>query len=193
MTGEGGRVVLVVTDSSDALAVAETLEPPYDVRTARSTAAALETVERVETLDALVLAAYLPDRSGATLLETLRDRSVDARAGVLVESDEGEFPGFDLRVETTPTAEELERAVGRLVSLGVYDEQVDRLYELAKQQGRDGAEAAPVGDGGVESVDSALLDAREAADAALTDVCDDDRDRLFADETIRTGFGDEQR
>ncbi len=193
MTGEGEPTVLVVTDSSDALAVAGALRADYDIGTAETGADALAAASDIGPVDALVVAAYLPDRSGVSLLEALRERSVGARAAVLADPGTPEFEGFDLQVATPPTAEDLRPVVDRLVSLGAYDDRVDRLYELAKRQGRRETGAAPVGDGGFEGVDEYLLDAREAADSALTDVREDDRERLFVDDGVPNVFKEGRR
>lgn len=190
MTGERGTTVLVVADSSDALAAAASLDS--HVETARTATTALDLLD--DHVDALVVEAFLPDRSGERLLETVRERGMGVRAAVLAGPDAAPFPTFDVRVETPPTAEELACAVDRLVSLRTYDAQVDRLYELARRQsGSDGA-APPIGDGGFDAVDEAILDARSAADSALTDVRAEDHERLFVDEaTTRSETEDDSR
>jgi CheY-like chemotaxis protein len=180
MTGEGISTVLFVADSSDALAAAEQLDD-YRVETVRTAAAAMDVADA--SLDALVVAAYLPDRSGASLLETVRNRGIDARAAVLAGPEDGEFPGFDIRVETPPATEDLERALDRLAALRVYDDRVERLYELAKRQSTRDAAAPPVGDGGFDAMDGSILDARAAADSALCNVETEDLGRLFVDGT----------
>jgi CheY-like chemotaxis protein len=195
MRGEGPRTVLVVADSSDALTAAEGLAGAYRVETARSADEALAVLGVGDgaghDVDVLVTAAYLPDRSGETLLETLREHGVRVRAGVLVPPTAGAFPTFDVRVDRPVTAAALSRAVDRLVSLEEYDTRVDRLYELARRQGRRDDAAPPVGDGGFDAVDGTVLAARAAADAALTDVRTEDRDRLFVGEPTRTAAGTE--
>ena len=183
MNGEGSSTVLFVADSSDALAAAEGLDD-HRVETARTVAAALDAVD--VTVDLLVVSASLPDRSGEALLDAVRERGIDARAAVLADPGDPEFPAFDVRIETPVTTADLARAVDRLVSLREYDARVDRLYELAKRQGRSERAAPPVGDGGFDAVDEAILDARAAADSALTDVSEADLGRLFVDETTRT-------
>lgn len=179
MTGERGTLVLVVADSSDALAAATALDS-YRVETARTAATALDLLD--DRVDALVVEAFLPDRSGERLLEAVRERGVEVRAAVLAGPDAAPFPTFDVRVETPPTAEELAGAVDRLVSLRAYDAQVDRLYELARRQSQSGGAAPPIGDGGFDAVNEGILDARSAADSALTDVRAEDHERLFVDE-----------
>lgn len=185
MVGEGNPTVFIATDSSDVLAASGTLRTEYDVRTARTAEAALDTAADIA-VDALVLAAYLPDGSGESLLEALRGRSVDARAGVLAGINAPGFPDFDLRIETPTTSEELERVVDRLISLGKYDDRLDELYQLAKQQAQPCSETGAVGDGGFDEFDEDILDAREAVDAALAEVQERDRGRLFTN-GIRRG------
>ncbi|MFC7229619.1 hypothetical protein N0B31_19630 [Salinirubellus salinus] len=191
MGGEGPRTVLVVADSSDALTAADGMGGAYRVETARSADEALTALgvsdDAGHDVDLLVTAAYLPDRSGEALLETLRERGVRVRAGVLAPPTAGAFPTFDVRVDRPVTAAALSRAVDRLVSLEEYDTRVDRLYELARRQGRRDDAAPPVGDGGFDAVDGAVLAARAAADAALTEVRTEDRERLFVGEPMGTG------
>lgn len=189
MTGERGRRVLVVADSSDALAAAAL--DSYHVETARTAATALDLLD--SEVDALVVEAFLPDRSGEALLETVRERGMGVRAAVLAGPDAAPFPSFDVRVETPTTAEELACAVDRLVSLRAYDAQVDRLYELARRQSQAGGAAPPIGDGGFDAVDEAILDARSAADSALTDVRAEDHERLFVDEATQPTTEDDSR
>lgn len=185
MDGGGHRTVLVVADSSDALTAAERLDGAYRVATATSADEALTTAggdtDTAPAVDALVTAAFLPDRSGATLLETFRER--DVRAAVLAPPEAAPFPGFDVRVDRPVTAATLSRAVDRLLSMREYDARLDRLYELARRQGRRDDAAPPVGDGGFDAVDEAVLKARAAADSALTDVRVADHHRLFVEGT----------
>ena len=143
--GEDRPVVLVVDDEEMTTeAVALWLGDRYEVLTASSGEAALETLD--ERVDVVLLDRHMPGLSGSETLARIRERETDVRVAMLTAVDPE--PGvaampFDDYLVKPVDDESLHDTVERLHRLADYDETVGELYAVAQKRAVLEAEHAP--------------------------------------------------
>jgi DNA-binding response OmpR family regulator len=129
--------VLVVEDEPDVAGLyrGTIAGEGYDVDVAHCVGEACEAVE--DGYDVILLDRRLPDGTGSEFLETVRERSLDVRVGmvtaVVPDFDIVEM-GFDLYLLKPVSKEELLNAVGTLSRRSQYDETLQRTASLASKR-----------------------------------------------------------
>ncbi|MFB6127013.1 MAG: HalX domain-containing protein [Halolamina sp.] len=133
---EESPLVLVVEDESDlADLYAAWLDDDYRVRTAYGGHEALE--EMSDAVDVVLLDRRMPGLSGDEVLETIRERSIDARVA-MVTAVEPDFDivamGFDDYLVKPVSRESLLETVDGLLLREDYDEGVRELFSLTSKR-----------------------------------------------------------
>ena len=128
--------VLIVEDEPDlANLYTAWLEGEYDVRTAYDGTEALDAID--DDVDVVLLDRRMPELSGDTVLETIRDRNLDCRVA-MVTAVEPDFDiigmGFDDYLVKPVSEEELHRVIDHLLLRSTYDEQLRTLFALASKK-----------------------------------------------------------
>ncbi|MFB6221964.1 MAG: HalX domain-containing protein [Halolamina sp.] len=132
-----GTDILVVEDEPDVAGLYRgTLEAKQcNVDVAHSVGEALETVDG--SYDVVLLDRRLPDGKGTEFLETVRDRGLDVRVGmvtaVVPDFDIVEM-GFDLYLLKPVSKQELVDTVATLSRRSQYDETLQRTASLASKR-----------------------------------------------------------
>jgi DNA-binding response OmpR family regulator len=129
-------VVLIVEDEPDlADLYAAWLREHCDVRTAYDGSEALEQID--DEVDIVLLDRRMPGLSGDEVLDTIRDREVDSRVG-MVTAVEPDFDivemGFDDYLVKPVSGEDLLDTVDQLLLRSTYDEQLQELFALASKK-----------------------------------------------------------
>jgi len=129
-------VVLIVEDEPDlADLYAAWLQEYCDVRTAYDGSEALEQID--DEVDIVLLDRRMPGLSGDEVLDTIRDREVDSRVG-MVTAVEPDFDivemGFDDYLVKPVSGEDLLDTVDQLLLRSTYDEQLQELFALASKK-----------------------------------------------------------
>lgn len=133
--GAARHVLLVHGDPRTAKRYETWLERQYSVTTARTVDQAIASID--ETVDAVLVARRLPDRSGPALLEELRRRGYDRPAVVLTDvdpdDDVADWDAHECLVEPVSEAELLD-ALTFVVQLRSYEDALDEYYTLLSEQ-----------------------------------------------------------
>ncbi|WP_255193181.1 HalX domain-containing protein [Natronobeatus ordinarius] len=143
---EGNPHVLIVEDEPDLAALYTTwLEDSCTVETALDGREALESID--ESVDVVLLDRRMPDRSGETVLDTIRENGLDCHVA-MVTAVEPDFDivelGFDAYLVKPVSKAELRTAIDRLLLRSTYDEQLQEYFSLASKKALlDGQKTAP--------------------------------------------------
>jgi DNA-binding response OmpR family regulator len=182
---ESPAVVLVVDDEPDvADSYAAFMRDRYEVRTAYSGEAALDSLEGV---DVVLLDRRMPDMFGDEVLAAIRDRGVDCRVAMVTAVDpdvEIIDMEFDDYVVKPVTREEVLDTVERLLRVAQYERTLREYYRVTRKC----VTLSDAGTGGDIESDPEF--------SALTERRDQLRERLestaegFADDDFETLFGD---
>ncbi|MFA9415602.1 response regulator [Natrinema sp. HArc-T2] len=128
--------ILIVEDEPDLAALYTAwLEDEYDVETATRGTAALDAID--DTIDIVLLDRRMPDLSGDTVLETVRERSLGCQVA-MVTAIEPDFDivelGFDDYLVKPVSQGELTDVIEQLRLRATYDEQLQELFMLASKK-----------------------------------------------------------
>jgi DNA-binding response OmpR family regulator len=128
--------VLIVEDEPDlANLYAAWLEDECDVETAYDGNEALDAID--ETIDVVLLDRRMPGLSGDTVLDTIRDRTLDCRVAMVTAVDP-DFDiiemGFDDYLVKPVSNDELIEIIDQLLLRGTYDEQLQEFFALASKK-----------------------------------------------------------
>ncbi|MFA9504618.1 response regulator [Natrinema sp. H-ect1] len=128
--------VLIVEDEPDlADLYAAWLEEECRVRTAYDGAEALDAID--ETIDIVLLDRRMPGLSGDTVLDTMRERSLDCRVA-MVTAVEPDFDivemGFDDYLVKPVSGDELVDVIDQLLLRSTYDDQLREFFALAAKK-----------------------------------------------------------
>ncbi|ELZ15000.1 response regulator receiver protein [Natrinema thermotolerans DSM 11552] len=128
--------VLIVEDEPDlADLYAAWLEEECRVRTAYDGAEALDAID--ETIDVVLLDRRMPGLSGDTVLDTMRERSLDCRVA-MVTAVEPDFDivemGFDDYLVKPVSGDELVDVIDQLLLRSTYDDQLREFFALAAKK-----------------------------------------------------------
>ncbi|OVE86275.1 response regulator transcription factor [Natronolimnobius baerhuensis] len=128
--------VLIVEDEPDlANLYTAWLESEYNVCTAYDGSEALDAID--ETVDVVLLDRRMPELSGDTVLETIRERDLDCRVA-MVTAVEPDFDiigmGFDDYLVKPVSKAELHHVIEQLLLRSTYDEQLRTLFALASKK-----------------------------------------------------------
>ncbi|AGB32207.1 response regulator receiver protein [Natrinema pellirubrum DSM 15624] len=128
--------VLIVEDEPDlADLYAAWLEEECRVRTAYDGAEALDAID--ETIDVVLLDRRMPGLSGDTVLDTMRERSLDCRVA-MVTAVEPDFDivemGFDDYLVKPVSGDELVDVIDQLLLRSTYDDQLREFFALASKK-----------------------------------------------------------
>jgi DNA-binding response OmpR family regulator len=129
-------VVLIVEDEPDlADLYAAWLQDACTVRTAYDGSEALDQLDGG--IDIVLLDRRMPGLSGDEVLETIRDRELDARVA-MVTAVEPDFDiiqmGFDDYLVKPVSKEDLLETVDQLLLRSTYDEQIQEFFALASKK-----------------------------------------------------------
>jgi DNA-binding response OmpR family regulator len=129
-------VVLIVEDEPDlADLYAAWLDDACTVETAYNGSQALESLDGG--IDIVLLDRRMPGLSGDEVLETIRDRELDARVA-MVTAVEPDFDiiqmGFDDYLVKPVSKEDLLETVDQLLLRSTYDEQIQEFFALASKK-----------------------------------------------------------
>ena len=127
---------LIVEDEPDlANLYAAWLEDEYDVETAYDGSEALDAIDA--TIDVVLLDRRMPGLSGDTVLDAIRDRSLDCRVA-MVTAVEPDFDiiemGFDDYLVKPVSKGELTEIIDQLLLRATYDEQLQEFFSLASKK-----------------------------------------------------------
>lgn len=133
MPGTETPVVLLVEDETDYVEMySEWLGQEYDVIVARS---GREAIERItDAIDVVILDRRLPDTSGLTVLEEIRDRDLTCQVVVVSAVDPGVDvldAGFDDYLTKPTTEADLTAAVERSITRMTYARKHREFHALA--------------------------------------------------------------
>ncbi len=135
MTTEPPSILIVEDEPDLATLYAAWLAGEYDVETATNGTDALEAID--DTIDIVLLDRRMPDLSGETVLETVRERSLGCQVA-MVTAIEPDFDivelGFDDYLVKPVSQGELTSAVEQLRIRATYDEQLQELFILASKK-----------------------------------------------------------
>lgn len=136
MTTQRDATVLIVDDEADIVELYEAfLSSRYDIRTATSGAAALETVD--DSVDVVLLDRRMPEMSGDEVLSRLRDRGLNCQVAMLtgVKPAENiiEMPFDDYKVKPVGRGE-LITLVEVLLERAKYDEKSQQFFRYAAKK-----------------------------------------------------------
>jgi len=138
MSGEDtDRATVVVVDDEEKLADMYTLwlRAAYDVRTVYEGEAVLEAID--ESVDVVLLDRRMPGLSGDTVLDTIRERSLDCRVA-MVTAVEPDFDiiemGFDDYLVKPVSCDDLTSVVDQLLLRSTYDDQLQEYFALAAKK-----------------------------------------------------------
>lgn len=133
---EGMPTVLVVDDERDLADLYATwLSGEFNVRVAYDGESALEQLD--ENVDVVLLDRRMPDLSGDTVLETIRDRSIGCRVAMVtaVEPDMDIVDlGFDDYLQKPVDREQLVSTVNRLNRRSSYDQNLQEYFSALRKQ-----------------------------------------------------------
>lgn len=132
----GPPTVLVVDDDRRVRSLYATwLEDGYAVETAENGRAALSTVD--DSVDVVLLDRRMPDLSGDTVLEEIRERGLRCRIAMVTAVDPDTDilgMGFDTYLTKPIDREELLSTVEMLLDLREYDDRLVRCFRLASKK-----------------------------------------------------------
>lgn len=135
MTTESPSILIVEDEPDLAILYAEWLAGEYDVETATHGTDALEAID--DTIDIVLLDRRMPGLSGETVLETIRERSLDCQMA-MVTAIEPDFDivelGFDDYLVKPVSQDELTGVIEQLCIRATYDEQLQELFMLASKK-----------------------------------------------------------
>ncbi len=128
--------VLIVEDEPDlADLYAAWLEEEYDVRRAYDGTEALDAIDG--TIDVVLLDRRMPGLSGDTVLDTIRERSLDCRVA-MVTAVEPDFDIVEMRFDEylvkPVSSDELVDAIDQLLLRSTHDEQLREFFALASKK-----------------------------------------------------------
>ncbi|SEV93950.1 response regulator transcription factor [Natrinema salifodinae] len=128
--------VLIVEDEPDLASLYATwIGDEYDVETAHDGSEALDAID--ETTDVVLLDRRMPGLSGDTVLDAIRDRSLDCRVA-MVTAVEPDFDivelGFDDYLVKPVSKDELAETIDQLLLRSTYDEQLQEFFALASKK-----------------------------------------------------------
>ncbi|MFB1064000.1 response regulator transcription factor [Natrinema sp. H-ect4] len=128
--------VLIVEDEPDlANLYAAWLEDDCDVETAYDGSEALEAIDGA--IDVVLLDRRMPGLSGDTVLETIREQSLECRVA-MVTAVEPDFDivelGFDDYLVKPVSKDELVDIIDQLLLRATHDEQLQELFALASKK-----------------------------------------------------------
>ncbi len=181
-----GSSVLVVEDEPDIAALyAGFLEERYAVTVAETAAEAIDRVDR--TIDVVLLDRRLPDESGDTVLEHIRESGYDCRVA-MVTAVEPDFDiidmGFDLYLTKPVSRAKLLAAINTLLTRSEYDELVQQAAALASKRALLNSEKPAAQREDNESY-AELVDQLESLDGDIDDLSEslssDDYRAMFRD------------
>lgn len=128
--------VLVVDDERDLADLYATwLSEDFDVRVAYDGESALEQLD--DAVDVVLLDRRMPDLSGDSVLETIRDRSIGCRVAMVtaVEPDMDIIDlGFDDYLQKPVDREQLVSTVNRLNRRASYDQNLQEYFSALRKQ-----------------------------------------------------------
>ncbi|WP_254530228.1 response regulator [Natrinema gelatinilyticum] len=135
MTTETPSVLIVEDEPDLANLYAAWLGGECDVETAYDGNEALDAID--EDIDVVLLDRRMPGLSGDTVLDTIRNRSLDCRVA-MVTAVEPDFDiiemGFDDYLVKPVSKKELIRIIEQLVLRAMYDEQLQEFFALASKK-----------------------------------------------------------
>ena len=136
MKNRGGTSVLIVDDDPDiADTYASQLGDRYDVTTTYSGRAGVAALD--PSIDVVLLDRRMPDISGNEVLETIRERGLEARVA-MVTAEEPDFDiiemPFDDYVQKPVSESDLLETVGHLEQFVDYEEAVREYYALTAKR-----------------------------------------------------------
>ncbi|WP_049907021.1 HalX domain-containing protein [Halovivax asiaticus] len=128
--------VLVVEDEPDlANLYGAWLDDDYSVETVYDGADGLEAID--ESVDVVLLDRRMPGLSGDTVLDTIRERSLDCRVA-MVTAVEPDFDiiemGFDDYLVKPVSSDDLTSVVDQLLLRSTYDDQLQEYFALAAKK-----------------------------------------------------------
>ena len=133
---EGKLTVLVVDDERDLADLYATwLSEEFDVRVAYDGESAIDQLD--ENVDVVLLDRRMPDLSGDTVLEMIRDRSINCRVAMVtaVEPDMDIVDlGFDEYLQKPVDREQLVTTVKRLNRRTSYDQNLQEYFSVLRKQ-----------------------------------------------------------
>ena len=134
---DGGRPTVLIVDDEQDLAdlYAAWLSEEFDVRVAYDGESALDQLD--ETVDVVLLDRRMPDLSGDTVLETIRDRMTGCRVAMVtaVEPDVDIVDlGFDDYLQKPVDREQLVSTVNRLNRRSTYDHNLQEYFSALRKQ-----------------------------------------------------------
>ncbi|MFC7142257.1 response regulator [Halosimplex aquaticum] len=186
MTSQERAVVLIVDDEpAVADSYAAHVREEYAVRTAYSGEEALAELD--EAVDVVLLDRRMPDIVGDDVLETVRERGLDARVAMVTAVD-ADFDivdmEFDDYVVKPISSEELLETIGRLLRCAEYERTLRDYYRVTRtavalQSAKETSEL----DGSEEfrRLESRREELRDSLTAAADRLADDDFEALFRD------------
>lgn len=132
---EPPTVVIVEDERELADLYAEWLSESYEVRTAYRAEEALEVID--EAVDVLLLDRRLPAASGDEVLSTVRDREIDCQVAMVTAVDPDLDiidMGFDDYVVKPLERSDLQDLVKRLLTRGLYNDEVRDYFALVSKR-----------------------------------------------------------
>lgn len=171
--------VLVVEDERELATLFENwLSETYDVRTAFSAADALAELD--ESVDVVLLDRRLPEESGDTVLDRIRDDNYDCKVAMVTAVDP-DFDtlelGFDAYVVKPIERDELEALVSRLIARSLYSDEVQEYFRLASKRATiesTKADEELAGDPRYERICTSIREMRTGLDQLVTRLDEED-------------------
>ena len=132
----GNPHVLIVEDEPDlATLYATWLEESCTVETALDGSEALESID--DSVDVVLLDRRMPERSGETVLDAIREDGLDCHVAMVTAVDP-DFDivelGFDDYLVKPVSKAQLRTAIDRLLLRSTYDEQLREYFSLASKK-----------------------------------------------------------
>ncbi|WP_415382802.1 response regulator [Halosimplex sp. TS25] len=186
MTSQERAVVLIVDDEPAVTdSYAAHVREHHTVRTAYSGEAALSELD--EAVDVVLLDRRMPDIVGDDVLETIRERGLDARVAMVTAVD-ADFDivdmEFDDYVVKPVSGEELLETIDRLLRCTEYERALREYYRVTRtyvalKSTKDRAELD--GSDEFQRLESRRAELRDSLTSAADRLADDDFEALFRD------------